>query len=84
VLIDVPAKERERLGVKVWVYSGRRPSAPSQLAASPVVGSLRDEFDQHVKKCRVFLHPEIVAELGLQLDDARAALLGALRDACDV
>lgn len=84
VLLDVPAKERERLGVKVWVYSGRRPDEPSQLAASPVVGSLRDEFDKHVKKCRVFLHPEIVAELGPRLDDARAALLGTLREACDV
>jgi hypothetical protein len=84
VLLDVPSKERERLGVKVWVYSGRRPDAPSQLAESPVVESLRDEFDRHVKKCRVFLHPEIVAELGPRVDDTRAALFTALRDACGV
>ena len=82
VLLDVPFKERERLDVKVWIYSGRRPNDPLELGSSPVVKSLRGEFDQHVKKCRVFLHPAVVVELGDRLGDVRHALQRALRESC--
>ncbi len=82
VLLDVPLRERDRLDVPVWVYSGRRPDRPTQLAESPVIGSLQSEFDQHVKKCRVFLHPDIAAELGPRLDEVRRELLATLRASC--
>lgn len=53
-----------------------------ELAQSPVVSSLKSEFDTHVKKCRVFLHPEVLTELGTRLDAVRPKLLTTLKASC--
>lgn len=65
VVLDVPTKRREQLGSGVVVYLQRAPTEARTLdQASPVVHELRDEFDLHVRKSRVFLHPQIAEELG--------------------
>ncbi len=82
ILLDVPFRPREGLAHPVWIYSGRRPGRPMELAQSPVVSSLKSEFDTHVKKCRVFLHPEVLTELGTRLDAVRPKLLTTLKASC--
>lgn len=73
VVLDVPTKRREELGSGVVVYLQRSPESPRTLdEASPVVGGLRDEFDLHVRKSRVFIHPALAEEFGeAHLDTCR-------------
>jgi HD superfamily phosphohydrolase len=82
VVLDVPTKRREELGAGVVVYLQRDPGAPRTLAeASPVVGGLRAEFDLHVRKARVFLHPEIAEEIGARgLEACRSRVWRVLAD----
>jgi HD superfamily phosphohydrolase len=83
VLIDVPTKRREQLGGPVVVYLQRDPDHAQALEdASPLLGRLREEYDQHVKKCRVFVHPDVcrrLKEVG-RLEEARSALRATLRE----
>ena len=84
VILDVPTKRREHLGDGVFVYLQRAPEKPLLLAdASPVVNGLRDEFDSHARKARVFVHPEIAEALGdgglkRAREASRQTLLGGL------
>ena len=60
VLLDVPVKKREELGGRVLVYTLKEPNKGQFLYAgenpiSPVLSSLKDEYDQHVKKCRILV-----------------------------
>jgi HD superfamily phosphohydrolase len=65
VVLDIPTKRREELGAGVVVYLQRNADEPRTLdEASPIVGGLKDEFDLHVRKSRVFLHPRLAEELG--------------------
>ena len=82
VILDIPTKRREDLGSGVVVYLQRAPGEPRGLAeASPVVGGLRDEFDLHVRKSRVFLHPAVADELGDSgLEQARDRVWELLAD----
>ncbi|MEY2453551.1 MAG: uncharacterized protein QOD92_3125 [Acidimicrobiaceae bacterium] len=71
VLVDLPVKEREGVsgkdGGETWVYAAGRGQRAVKLAeASPIIKSLGDEFDYHVKKCRVFLHPEALGALSVE------------------
>jgi HD superfamily phosphohydrolase len=73
VIIDIPAKRREELGAAVVVYlQGEENVARDLSDVSPLVAGLRPEFDQHVRKSRVFLHPQIADRLGSRLDEARS------------
>lgn len=79
VIIDVPSVHRESSATPVLVY----PQDPSQevsdlLSASPVAEALRQEFDAHVKKCRILLHPELAQAIGSQDAAIRAAVREAL------
>jgi hypothetical protein len=93
VIIDVPMKVREPAAEgegdrgaitvpreQVLVYLQRDPLHPLPLEeASPVVGELRREFDAHAKKCRIFVHPDLFADLRPDITRARqtaAALVG--------
>jgi HD superfamily phosphohydrolase len=76
VLVDVPYKEREgiggKLGGQVYVYPRSRSGTVQPLEQySPVLESLRDQFDQHIEKCRVFIHPRVHALIGPQLEAAQ-------------
>jgi HD superfamily phosphohydrolase len=81
LIIDVPTKRREQLGGPVVVYLQDRDRAQSLEEASPLLRELRDEFDQHVKKCRVFIHPRIADQLREQgrIQAAREQLTRTLR-----
>ena len=81
LVLDVPTKRRERLGAGVVVYLQRNPTEALTLdAASPVVHKLREEFDLHVRKSRIFLHPEVAARLGHDgLDRCRREVWDVLR-----
>jgi hypothetical protein len=62
------------------VYLHGEPQGKLIEEQSPVIRSLRDEFDAHVKKCRVFVHPDIAAALGpAQIDSARDAVRALLK-----
>lgn len=64
VLLDVPDKERETTGGRLWFYRQRADDADghSIYESSPLLGRLRDEFDQYTKKARVFVEPELYDE----------------------
>jgi HD superfamily phosphohydrolase len=77
VVIDVPSKRREHLGGPLVVYLQRDPSRAEPIEkASPLLQHLGDEYDQHVKKCRFFIHPAVCERLreAGKLDDARVQL----------
>jgi HD superfamily phosphohydrolase len=79
VIIDVPSVHRELSATPVLVY----PQDPSQevsdlLSASPVSEALRQEFDAHVKKCRIMLHPELAQAVRGKQADVREQVRRAL------
>ena len=81
ILLDVPTKRRELIGSPLLVYPHRDPRRGRPIQeASPLIHSHADEFDTHVKKCRVFVHPDLLSVLGDRLDDARKDFEAALRE----
>ena len=82
IAVRPAAKRREQLGGPVVVYLQRDPTKPERLEhVSPLLGQLRDEYDQHVKKCRLYVHPAVAQRLrdAGQLDAARSELRKTLR-----
>ena len=64
VLIDAPPPHRE-VGFDVEIYSPKTQSYRQLRDASPVIDALaRTQFDDYVKRVRIFVHPR----LGEQLD----------------
>lgn len=67
VLVDAPYRPRDRLGSNVLVYLDRSPDIGLDLtgpdSVSPMLRSLQDDFEQNVKKCRVFVHPKVIDKL---------------------
>jgi len=81
VLLDVPTKRREFIGSPLLVYPHRSPDVGRPIKdASPLIASHALEFDIHVKKCRVFVHPHLFDAMGDRLDEAKRALEEALDD----
>jgi HD superfamily phosphohydrolase len=81
VLLDVPIKQREFIRSPLLVYPHREPDVGRPIKkASPLIDSHALEFDIHVKKCRVFVHPHLFDAIGDRLDDARRAFEEALAD----
>ncbi|HWM54431.1 MAG TPA: protein kinase [Solirubrobacterales bacterium] len=79
VLLDIPVKERELSGSEVLVYPHRDPSRGREVdEVSPLIKSHGEEFDQHVKKCRIFVHPQLFEDLGDELVQGRKSLEGVL------
>jgi HD superfamily phosphohydrolase len=83
ILIDVPFKRREdpggEIGSSVYVYFRDDPQTgrhlySSDAPASPLLASHRAEFERHVKKCRVFVHPLLFDELKPSHADVKKAL----------
>jgi HD superfamily phosphohydrolase/tRNA A-37 threonylcarbamoyl transferase component Bud32 len=87
VLVDMPLKRRESMGSGVLVYLNREPNLARDLvggehAVSETLRYLSTDFEHHVKKCRVFLHPsamKAMEEAGL-LDKVRDSLRQCLED----
>jgi hypothetical protein len=64
VLVDVPVREREQLGAPVIVYPNMTSSVGERIErTSPVIANVRDEFGRHVKKFRIFIHPDLRDEM---------------------
>jgi HD superfamily phosphohydrolase len=64
VIFDVPTKQRESAPQKTLVYLQRDGDEGHALdEASPIIESLRAEFDMHAKKSRVYVHPRLMARL---------------------
>lgn len=85
VLIDVPIRKREESGGQVLVYLRRDATRGRDLMSrevSPLLSTLREEFDFHVKKARVYIHPELRARIGDSLDDVIAAVEVVVRRWC--
>jgi HD superfamily phosphohydrolase/tRNA A-37 threonylcarbamoyl transferase component Bud32 len=86
LIVDIPVRKREELGGRALVYLRKEPAKGRPLtedkSLSPVLGSLKDEFDLHVKKCRIFVHPEIHAKLEPRMSTAVGAVSSALEDHC--
>lgn len=79
VLIDVPRKRRNEQKAKVLVYL-RNHKAPLDLReASPVLHSYEAEFEIHLKKIRVFIHPALYEAMKSQVDGVREAVETELR-----
>ena len=62
VLIDIPRKGRDRIESGVLVYLDRDPTTGRDLlgefSVSPMLRSLKEDFESNVKKCRVFVRRE--------------------------
>jgi len=87
ILLDVPVKQRELMGGRVLVYLDREPERGMDLYAgaapvSPLLASLRAEFDYHVKKCRVFVSPSVFERLEPNLNKVRGDVWKALEEVC--
>jgi HD superfamily phosphohydrolase len=71
LIFDVPHKERERTGGQVMVYADENSQATGELfTVSPLLGQLAHSFDQHTKRCRVYVHPDLHAALGEGIESA--------------
>ncbi|MCL0076855.1 protein kinase [Dehalococcoidia bacterium] len=89
ILLDVPVKQRELMGGKVLVYLDRDPERGMDLYSgtapvSPLLASLRAEFDYHVKKCRIFVSPWIYERLEPVIGKVRDDVRQALEEVCGV
>jgi HD superfamily phosphohydrolase/tRNA A-37 threonylcarbamoyl transferase component Bud32 len=86
VLIDVPLKERSRAASTMLVYLRKGADSPSAIEqASPVIGHLVNEFDTHVRKARLYVHPQLHERLEqVGLDAVRSAVVPALEQHCGV
>jgi HD superfamily phosphohydrolase len=59
-LIDIPRKERDRLNLDiVSVLSSEDSTRREPLSSSSLLSRLDAEFLVRVKKCRIFIHPEL-------------------------
>lgn len=77
------------MGGRVLVYLDREPERGIDLYSgaapvSPLLASLRAEFDYHVKKCRVFVSPSIYEGLKSNLNRVQDDVRNALEEACGV
>lgn len=68
LLIDVPHRRREYLGTNVLVYLDRDPNTGRNLAegdnaVSALLKGLPQSYEHNVKKCRIFIHPDIMNKL---------------------
>lgn len=68
VLVDLPYKERDFLGANVLVYLDRDAGSGRSLwggdrPVSAVLRELPRDFEHHVKKSRIFVHPEVQERL---------------------
>lgn len=67
ILVDAPYKSRDRLGANVVVYLDRLPDKGLFLtgadSVSPMLRNLQMDFEQNVKKCRIYIHPDIMDKL---------------------
>lgn len=80
VILDVPTKVREDLGAPVLVYPDRSSGSGVRLdRASPLLSSHRDEFTLHVRKSRVFVHPQLADAVAGEWDRVSAAARSVLR-----
>lgn len=81
VIIDVPVRERGRARTPVLVYLQKRPDHPEYIEdASPVISQLMREFDVHVRKARVFVHPRLVDPIRARgTDTVRTAVVAVLQ-----
>jgi uncharacterized protein YmfQ (DUF2313 family) len=63
VLFDAPPVERE-VEFTIDVYSPKEDRYRSLVEVSPVVHTLaRTQFDDYVKRVRIFAHPRVVDDL---------------------
>ncbi len=86
VAMDAPYKPRDELGYNVLVYLDRAPEQGIWLSGadsvSPMLRNLNDDFEQNVKKCRVFVHPGAMGkmrELGV-IDRAKGCVRECLAE----
>lgn len=67
ILVDAPYRSRDKLGTNVMVYLDRLPDAGLFLtgpdSVSPMLRNLQMDFEQNVKKCRIFIHSEVMEKL---------------------
>jgi len=75
LILDIPTKAREKLGAPVIVYPDRTSHHGLPLyEASPLLASHAAGFALHVKRSRVFVHPQLAADLGDRVDVAHDAV----------
>ncbi|HUU27831.1 MAG TPA: protein kinase [archaeon] len=83
ILIDVPVKERERLGAEVLVYLQKEPTVGKILyskdSVSPLMSAFREEFDRHVKKCRIYISPDLFEKLEPNIEKVRDIVMEVLQ-----
>jgi uncharacterized protein len=63
ILFDAPPQQRE-VDFNIDVYSPKSAQYRPLGQISPVVRALGTQFDDHVKRVRIFAHPRVAAELG--------------------
>lgn len=79
ILIDAPPTHRE-VEFNVEIYSSREAKYQPLHVVSPVVDTLaRKQFDDFVKRVRVFAHPDI-ARLCVQMDDFENMLIESVTE----
>jgi hypothetical protein len=73
VLLDLPRARREEAGGRVLVYTDdKREQLGDLFTISPYLEQHRESFELHVKRLRVYIHPEVYDEL-----DSRGRLQAA-------
>ncbi|WP_417382918.1 HD domain-containing protein [Gimesia sp.] len=79
ILIDAPPTHRE-VEFNVEIYSSREAKYRPLHVVSPVVDTLaRKQFDDFVKRVRVFAHPDI-ARLCIEMDDFQSMLIESVTE----
>ncbi|QDT92096.1 HD domain-containing protein [Gimesia algae] len=79
ILIDAPPTHRE-VEFNVEIYSSREAKYQPLHVVSPVVDTLaRKQFDDFVKRVRVFAHPDI-ARLCVEMDDFENMLIASVAE----
>ncbi|MCA9022300.1 MAG: metal-dependent phosphohydrolase, partial [Planctomycetaceae bacterium] len=79
ILIDAPPTHRE-VEFNVEIYSSREAKYQPLHVVSPVVDTLaRKQFDDFVKRVRVFAHPDI-ARLCIEMDDFQSMLIESVTE----
>jgi len=79
ILIDAPPPHRE-VEFKVEIYFPKEDVYRPLYSVSPVVEALaRTQFDDYVKRVRIFVHPRLVSQI-TELDGFEACLLAAVEE----
>jgi len=79
ILIDAPPTHRE-VEFNVEIYSSREAKYQPLHVVSPVVDTLaRKQFDDFVKRVRVFAHPEIARQC-IEMDDFEKLLIASVSE----